>query len=383
MSLRSLSDNEILSRILRLTRRERSVTLLVLLHLIEIERRRLHLKQGYGSMHAYCTSGLGYSHSAANRRVRTARCVARFPEVHDMLKANEVNLSTIAQVSRILTPGNKDDVLSRIRGKSQREVEAVAAEYEPRDAMPRDRVRSVVVRVPVAPLVTASGASSPLPIAAAGQADDLGEAPATESAEPPQATATWQDRNGPAAAPRDHEPVIQLEKRAMIEFCASAGFMALYEKFRSLMWHRLPVNPSMEAVLSLALEYVIEREDPEKRRERRARRSETATPRTLGRNPRHIPARVRDEVFARDRGSCSFTGPAGRRCGSTHALQVDHVVPVARGGEATVDNLRLLCAYHNRVEAERILGKACRPIIEDRSGRGRMQGSRPGTTAAP
>jgi hypothetical protein len=123
MSLRSLSDKSILSRIQQLTRRERSITLLVLLHLNEIERRQLHLKHGYASMFDYCTSGLGYSASAAGRRIRTARCVARYPEIRRLLASNEVNISTVAQVSRILTVENKDAVIRRIRRKSQREVE--------------------------------------------------------------------------------------------------------------------------------------------------------------------------------------------------------------------------------------------------------------------
>ncbi|HEU4366449.1 MAG TPA: hypothetical protein VFT13_13410 [Candidatus Krumholzibacteria bacterium] len=44
MSLRTLSDKTILSRIHKLTRCERGVTLRVLQHLNEIERRKLHLK---------------------------------------------------------------------------------------------------------------------------------------------------------------------------------------------------------------------------------------------------------------------------------------------------------------------------------------------------
>jgi 5-methylcytosine-specific restriction endonuclease McrA len=38
-------------------------------------------------------------------------------------------------------------------------------------------------------------------------------------------------------------------------------------------------------------------------------------------------------------------------------LQIDHVKPAARGGANTIDNLRLLCAYHNRLEAERLMGR--------------------------
>jgi hypothetical protein len=70
--------------------------------------------------------------------------------VFPLLEANEVNLSTIAQVSRILNQGNSSAVLARIRGKSQREVEAIVAEYEPRASLPPDRVRTVVVAVSAA-----------------------------------------------------------------------------------------------------------------------------------------------------------------------------------------------------------------------------------------
>ena len=135
-SLRSSSDRDIPSRLQELVRRERSLTLSVLLHLNEIERRALHLRQGYPSMFAYCTGCLGYSESAANLRIRAARCIVRFPEVHGLLEANEVNVSTVAQVSKVLTEENKADVLFRMKRKSQREVEAIVAEYDPAPCCP-------------------------------------------------------------------------------------------------------------------------------------------------------------------------------------------------------------------------------------------------------
>ena len=74
-------------------------------------------------------------------------------------------------------------------------------------------------------------------------------------------------------------------------------------------------------------------------------------------NPRQIPARLRDQVFARDK-RCTYVGPNGKRCGSVHVLQIDHIKPVARGGASTIDNLRLLCAHHNRLESERLMGRS-------------------------
>ena len=77
-----------------------------------------------------------------------------------------------------------------------------------------------------------------------------------------------------------------------------------------------------------------------------AAKTGSATGRVTG---RAIPAAVKREVWRRDRGRCRYVDrTSGRRCGSEHLLQIDHVVPYACGGAAEPNNLRLLCAAHHR-----------------------------------
>ena len=73
---------------------------------------------------------------------------------------------------------------------------------------------------------------------------------------------------------------------------------------------------------------------------------------------RAVPAGVRRAVWQRDDGRCTFVGVSGHRCGSRRFLEFDHVDPVARGGRATVDRMRLRCRTHNQLEAERAFGAA-------------------------
>jgi hypothetical protein len=61
-------------------------------------------------------------------------------------------------------------------------------------------------------------------------------------------------------------------------------------------------------------------------------------------------------VWQRDRGQCTFRGDNGTRCPARAGLEFDHVEPVARGGRATVDNLRLRCRAHNQYDAECTFG---------------------------
>jgi len=54
-----------------------------------------------------------------------------------------------------------------------------------------------------------------------------------------------------------------------------------------------------------------------------------------------IPDRIRSAVLVRDGGRC-------RRCGSARNLEIDHIVPVSKGGASEEENLQTLCRRCNR-----------------------------------
>jgi 5-methylcytosine-specific restriction endonuclease McrA len=71
---------------------------------------------------------------------------------------------------------------------------------------------------------------------------------------------------------------------------------------------------------------------------------------------RHVPAHVKRSVWQRDGGQCTFVSESGRRCEARRGLEFDHVKEYARGGEATVDGIRLRCRGHNQYTAEQTFG---------------------------
>jgi 5-methylcytosine-specific restriction endonuclease McrA len=309
-------------------------------------------------MFEYCTTGLGYSASAANRRIRTARCVAHFPEVLELLRTNEVNLSTVSQVAGILNPDNVAHILARIRGRTMREVEAVVAEQAPVDAKPRERVRTVVVRVPLGAASVAP--QEPLLTSAPGSGRTTAEAPGSEA----RHHTNEYDRNGrgkeaPSAG------TLTFERRALLQFSVHEAVMSKLDRVRSIASHRLPPRAPLEQLIEFLADYFTAREDPAARQVRRVVRSMKTKPEAATRSQtgtphgerRTISASIRDQVFTRDSGRCTYVGPNGQHCGSTHVLQIDHINPVARGGPNAISNLRLLCAQHNRLEAERLMGR--------------------------
>jgi 5-methylcytosine-specific restriction endonuclease McrA len=126
------------------------------------------------------------------------------------------------------------------------------------------------------------------------------------------------------------------------------------ERFRylqDLLGHQVPTNDIAE-VYDRAVKELIARLERKKfaatDRPRRAQRAATGS--------RHIPAHVRRAVRQRDGGQCTFVSESGRRCEARRGLEYDHVTEFARGGETTVDGIRLRCRGHNQHTAEQTFG---------------------------
>lgn len=70
----------------------------------------------------------------------------------------------------------------------------------------------------------------------------------------------------------------------------------------------------------------------------------------MGSQPRqtkrgHIPDDLKQFIWMRDGGRCCH-------CGSTAELQYDHIIPVAKGGATSAENLQILCGACNRRKSD-------------------------------
>jgi hypothetical protein len=89
------------------------------------------------------------------------------------------------------------------------------------------------------------------------------------------------------------------------------------------------------------------------------RREDNAPDQSESERSTYIPRAVRREVMARDGYQCTFVGPQGNRCPERGRLQLDHFpVPSSCHGPATSANLRVRCAVHNALAAEKFFGRA-------------------------
>ena len=95
---------------------------------------------------------------------------------------------------------------------------------------------------------------------------------------------------------------------------------------------------------------------------------------------RDIPRHIKRAAERRDGGQCAFVSPDGHRCTERTFLEFHHIVPYARGGLATVENISLRCRRHNQYEAQLIFGPHRIPKVRETHG---FQSSAPGVKFSP
>lgn len=299
-SLEHLADDSLLDGLHSLVEHDRTTTAELLAHIGEVARRRLYAERGCRSMQEYCVRELHLSEDAASKRVQVARKGWLFPVIFEAIADGRVHLTGMNLLVPFMDEENVHELIAAAIHRTKAEIEVMLAEQ-----FPRAESREAVLQEDVNAPAHLRSVSSLKPIA---------------------------------------------PDRWLVQFTITDADRERMEYARQLMSHRDP-HGSLAHLHRVALDLLIDELEKEKIGETDAPRGIEASS-----SGRYIPRSVRREVWKRDGGACTWVSSTGRRCGSRWLVEFDHVDPFARGGEATADNVRLLCRTHNQLEAERAFG---------------------------
>ncbi len=399
LALELLEARQLRDALKSLLRREQAAMADFLVALADFDRRRGWEPLGHANLFAFLHVELRLSKSAAFYRKSAAELLQDFPEVIEPLREGRLCLSSIAELAKVLTEENRAVVTPRFFGLSARDAQELVAELQPREV---PSTRMVVTRVldrSVAP--AACTARPPLTLAfPSASAPPFGSPPpsGTHPTEAPLSRVLTSDfANGGGAESgldrhvtrRDEIEPLTAEIRR-VHFNVGKRVVQKLAAARDGLSHAIP-GATMEQVLEAALDLLLEKQARARGQVKKPRTTlattaaarpkahvvdatepataEPPTPapppprRTGPREP--IPAAVRRAVWARDDGRCSWPLDGGGCCGSTHRLELDHLIPWAEWGPSTVENLRVVCGL-------------CRSRRGAASGRGWSAGTRAG-----
>jgi len=312
MDLTRISNDELLARLEKLAKTERKITHLVLWHINEMELRKLYADLGFGTMYEYLTKHLGYGESSAYRRIQSARLLKQIPHLAEKLEEGSLNLTQLTQVQKCLKEERKSgasvslskatEILEKIENKSNFETQKVLA---------------------------------------------------LEFNQPIQAHEVLK-------AQRDHS--IRLE----VTFTEEQ--MEILQEAKDLLSHSVPDGNWAEVITLLARKQIGNVKGKDKNKAQVQSQAQTSEPvhsekseevslTTRGfcikQKRKYITLATRRAVFQRANHCCEYKDAVlGKKCESRYQLQVDHRVPLARGGGNELENLRALCRTHNLLAAK-------------------------------
>ena len=329
-SLSHVANHVLVHDLMALNSTDRTTTAGLLAHIGEVDERRLYAPAAYPSMYLYCVHELRMSEDTALRRIGVARTARQFPAIFPAIADGRLNITAVLLLTPHLTPDltqeAANELLAAAALKTKAEIQRLLAERFPQPDVP---TLVQAVAVPVASDATPKYELAPERVVP------------SDRAKTPMSTEPLAPR--PKVAPLS-------PGRYALQVTVDEETHAQLRYAQALLGHAVP-SGDVATVLKRALDSLVQ--ELEKRKFAKCARSRPLRGTT---SSRHVPASVRRTVCQRDGGQCTFVSEKGKRYEGRKGLQLDHIEPVARGGESTVTNLQLRCHAHNQYTAEQTFG---------------------------
>lgn len=289
--MKQITDLVLNQKIKSLAAEERSLTKEILLHIAEVDRRKLFLKMAYPSLFEYLTKEIGYSAGAAHRRIDAARLIHKVPEVSASIENGSLHLSQISKVQRICRHIKKEsgktvevtiqkEILQKIENKNSEQTDLILAQ-------------EFNVEIKTA-----------------------------------------------------EKKSVQRDESVRVELTFTKEEMELIKKAQALLSNK--TGGGLKDTLVEMADKIIKAHAPRTNAlaintPRGKKSTSTVEVKLL----RSVTPKLKKEILNRDQ-SCQFISPqTGKKCNAKHFLEIDHIEPRYLDGPNAPQNLRVLCKSHN------------------------------------
>lgn len=328
----------------------RGGTALLLAHIGSYDARKLYVPEAYPTMRAFLVGEMKLTEDRASKRIQAARTARDFPVIFEMLADGRLHLTAVVLLSPHLKPENAEELLAAAAGKSARQI----VEYL--EARVARQLADMSPALGLAPRQNDGSAASPQDAVAGSHAARHVISPLVSehvSSAEPSSSVVSPLLPQPPQPETQPDPLPQAEELFPLRLMLPRKGHDLLRRAQDLLGHALPSGDPNRVVMR-ALEALVRQ--LEKRKFGVTDQKRQVTPRRRAKGGRYIPVVVRNAVYARDGGRCTFVSESGHRCEARKMIEFHHIDEFARGGQATVDTIQLRCKAHNQYAAEQTYG---------------------------
>ncbi len=288
MTIQKLSNQQVELNLKDLVLKERELLHSILLHIQQIETRRIYLDRAYSSTFEYLVKELSYSGSAAMRRLEAARLLKEIPSMAEQLESGDLNLSQIGELSRALKDKARQSGEKVSLGQKQQILQKIAGKSVPETQREISRALELEIQEPERTRFQKDSVSLSIQLTQA-QYDKLSQ-------------------------------------------CKDLAVHGLSQKNHNFDW---------AAVLEQLADQFLAKKTLERTTPTAIAAAESK------RVNKSLTPRTRQLILHRDKHCQYVDQKSGRQCQSTFGLEVDHGQPRFAGGDHHLNNLRALCKKHN------------------------------------
>jgi|GEM_PF-1333658 len=354
--LEELTEKDLLARAKRAIQKERYWTSILISHLLECERRGVHLARNYSSLHEFAVHYLGLSDGGAHRRIHAMHLMRNIPETGEKLASGKLSLSKAAKLQTFFNaeaksgapltkqeqfewvekaePMSSRDLDRAILANASDKAQVLLGERIRRISPELSEVRWIVPNIllekidQLKSLICQNGMQTPSPELIGKLIDE------ELQRQRKKRFSTESEQESETPRKGEKKPATQ------DEVAPSSGSEQPHRSENITTFDMATSKPTASGASTET--------------KSNAFNGNQVSPPASTPKRKPIDPATRRRVWNRAKGQCEFSAShpdqaeTPERCAARRTLQIDHIIPLAEGGSDDPGNLRLLCAAHNQ-----------------------------------
>lgn len=376
-----MTFTQINEKLIGLVKNERQLTHEILNHILLFQKCDGYLKLGYSSMHQYLTRGLGYSDDQAYRRLKAARLINELPEVVNPFQLAKLNLSQMAEMQKAFETSEREThspvkkeiktalIVNLVKANNFQTKNILNTELglKPKIDEKINPQSDQTVRLEISLTKEQFEKLQTIKNLISHHIPDLNTAKTLEAVfdffiSKKQHSSIRIVREVKTRKTENPMNQVKTQEKAKMNVQASVQVKPIKMMTPSFMdgmkqsYINQPenedsskinnkINIKLNSKLNSKLNIEVENSVQDRIENNNFRKKINL------KRSRYIPIQVKNKVFEKSQGCCEYVGPSGVRCNSRYQIQIDHHHAFSLGGNNSNQNLRNLCARHNRLAA--------------------------------